>query len=117
MATINDEGMAILIPNITIKKRYIDGVFKVYVIEPNDGYTLHDKNLDVEEMDNSTMLPTGNIILGFYTGVTTVKYDYDFTANPREFYASPIAKENYREITQEEYDEIIAKENEEIQDD
>lgn len=76
------------IPNTTMKK-FINsaGNHTQYVITPNENYVLHDKDLDVEEINPETFEPTGNIILGFYEGDTSVRYDYDFTANPREFYA------------------------------
>ncbi len=77
------------IPNTTMYK-FINslGNHTMYRITPNEGYVLHDKDLDTyadyDENGNGIGEP---ISLGFYAGNRTVRYDYDFTANPREFYA------------------------------
>ena len=83
------EPMETLIPNTTMQK-FINsnGVHTMYRITPNEGYVLHDKNLDIYEDLDEDGNPTGELIaLGFYAGTKSVRYDYDFTANPREFYA------------------------------
>lgn len=88
MATYTYEDVTpSLIENTTMRKLFIDGVHKTYNITPNEGYVLHDNYLDSEALDPDTYEPTGEIILGFYAGMRSVRYDYDFTANPREFYA------------------------------
>ena len=77
------------IPNTTTYK-FINssGVHTMYRITPNDGYVLHDRDLDVFENYDENGNGIGEpITLGFYAGNRTVSYDYDFVANPREFYA------------------------------
>lgn len=76
-----------LIPNTTMQKRFIDGVHKQYLITPVDGYVLHDSVGNWTEMDPIT----GEEITkeAYYTGTCTCAASYDFTANPREFYAVP----------------------------
>ena len=72
-----------------------------YKIAPNEGYVLHDKNRDVEVVDETTRLPTGEILLGYvpyptHCGVTAT-YDFDNTTvidgytayGNREFFARP----------------------------
>lgn len=87
MAVTREDVSPTLIPNTTMQKIFVDGRHTQYAIMPNDGYVLHDKDLDYymeyDENDNGI----GDMILGFYAGTTSVRYDYDFTANPREFYA------------------------------
>ena len=76
-----------LIPNTTMQKRFIDGVHKQYRITPVDGYGVHDSVGNWTEMDPIT----GEEITkeAYYTGTCTCAASYDFTANPREFYAVP----------------------------
>lgn len=80
-----------LIPNTTMQK-YIDndGVFRAYYITPNEGYVLHDKSYDEEVIDEVTLQPTGEIKLGYRTSTASCGANYDFVANPREFYTVPI---------------------------
>lgn len=81
------ENMESLIENTTMQKLYnVNGTFTQMCITPCVGYVLHDKDLDKEALDEN-FEPTGEIILGFYTDTTSVRYDYDFTVNSREFYA------------------------------
>ena len=77
-----------LIANTTMQKRYIDGVHKQYCITAVDGYVLHDNTLDLYE-DGLTEdgEPVGELLLGYSRGTKTCGANYDFTANPREFYA------------------------------
>lgn len=74
------------IENTTIKKRFYDGVHKVYLITPNEGYVLHDNMLDEIIYD-----PETDEIIGhnpkYYSGMRSVAASYDFTVNPRDFYA------------------------------
>ena len=76
-----------LIPNTSMKILLIDGVETSYYIEPLDGYKLHAKELDEMEFDEEMMMETGEIVLGFTTGIKTCHINYDFEENPREFYA------------------------------
>ena len=75
------------IENTIIQKIFLDGIHETYAILPCEDYVLHDKLLDFEVLDPITYEPTGDVILGFYQNMITVKNDYDFTVNPREFYA------------------------------
>ena len=76
------------IANLTITPIYNSlGNHSQWLITPNEGYVMHDKMLDEEVTDPMTLEPTGEVVLGFYAGSSSVRYDYDFTANPREFYA------------------------------
>lgn len=75
-----------------------------YRIVANEGYVLHDKNYDVEVMDEITLMPTGEIMLGYMPSGSPcgVRYNYDFhnttvidgyTAyGAREFFARPISE-------------------------
>lgn len=73
------------IANTIMRKRFYDGVHTQYTIKAVDGYVLHDKGRDWPDEDPET----GEEIwkLGFTRGTTTCGANYDFTANPREFYA------------------------------
>lgn len=75
-----------------------------YRVAPNEGYVLHDKNLDTEVMDEETMMPTGEVRLGYrsyplFCGVQP-NYDFDntkimdgYTAyGNREFFARPASE-------------------------
>ena len=68
-------------------KRLRDGVPTTYAITPVEGYVLHDQLLDFVEIDPENGEPIGEVILGYYEGTRTVSVNYDFVANPREFYA------------------------------
>lgn len=76
-----------LIANTTMQK-YINnnGVFLAYYITPNDGYVIHDKTLDRYEDYDDDGNPIGDPILGYYPITVTCGANYDFVANPREFY-------------------------------
>ena len=87
MAVIREDLIPSLIPNTSMQKIFVNGIHTQYGIKANEGYVLHDKDLDGEGFDPTTGLSTDEVILGFYTGTRTVRYDYDFVANPREFYA------------------------------
>ena len=84
--------MPTLIENTTMQLNFRDGVPTCYHIIPDEGYMLHDKVRDTVEYDEETMQETGNIILGYAKEIATCSADYDFTANPREFYAVPVDK-------------------------
>lgn len=86
MATITDELLVpTLIENTTMYKKYIDGIHKGYAITAIDGYVLHDNMGDWTEADEIT----GEEIVkkAYYGGTVTCGANYDFVANPREFYA------------------------------
>lgn len=87
MAVTFEDLNPTLIPNTTMQKILVDGRHTQYGITPIEGYVLHDKNLDLYMDFDEEGNGIGDVILGFYSGTTTVRYDYDFTANPREFYA------------------------------
>ena len=87
MTVTREDLTPTLIPNTTMQKIFRDGVLKQYEITPCEGYVLHDKNLDSYMEYDEEGNGIGDVILGFYAGTTSVRYDYDFTANPREFYA------------------------------
>jgi hypothetical protein len=76
-----------LIPNTIMYKKFFDGVHKVYAISAIDGYVLHDNSGNWFEIDQIT----GEQIEreAYYTGTVTCGAAYDFTSNPREFYAVP----------------------------
>lgn len=77
------------VENAVVKKGLVDGVHKQYEVQAISGYVLHDRELDFSPgIDDTTgeMLPD---IEGFTPGLVSCRYDYDFTANPREFYAVP----------------------------
>lgn len=76
-----------LIPNTIMKKRLLNGVHKTYTITAADGYVLHDNAGDWTDIDPIT----GEEIVykAFYSGTCTCAANYDFAANPREFYAVP----------------------------
>lgn len=77
-----------LIENATMKILYLDNVAKAYKITANDGYVLHDNVLDVyEEFDAITGEPIGEPVLGYSDDTKSCGINYDWDANPREFYA------------------------------
>ena len=90
MATISYENVIPSpIENATTKKLLADGVHRTYNIKANDGYILHDKTLDCDIDIANGGIPLDEPILGFTRGTVSCAASYDFTANPREFYAVP----------------------------
>lgn len=87
MAYTYEDVIPSLIENTTMQKRLRDGVQTTYTIKANEGYVLHDKTLDWYDTDPNTMEETYR--LGFSRGTKTCGANYDFVANPREFYAVP----------------------------
>ncbi len=78
--------------NTTMKASYNDSnILRTYRIYPIEGYVLHASTLDREVIDEETGEPTGEILLGYYPypAFGTVPYNYDFAANPKQFYAVP----------------------------
>lgn len=78
-----------IIENTIMRRRLLDGVARTIQITPIEGYVLHDNNLDDYLLDEETGMPTEEIVLGYKEGEVSVRYDYDFIANPRELYAVP----------------------------
>lgn len=77
------------IANATVRKVFADGVHTRYYIQAIDGYVLHDNELDYStgiDEETNEMLPE---VEGYTTGTVSCRYDYDFVANPRGFYAVP----------------------------
>ena len=87
MPVIYEEVIPTPIENTKVLKGIYNGVHRSYVIGANEGYVLHDNTLDAPEIDENTYEETGNIILGYTVGTTSCAPNYDWTANPREFYA------------------------------
>ena len=75
-----------LIENTLMQKMIRDGVHVTYTIRAVDGYVLHDKRNDWEDMDEN-----GDpvLMLGYAIGTVTCAASYDFETNPWEFYAVP----------------------------
>lgn len=88
MAWTYEEVTPTPIENAIVEKGFSNGVHKIYRVQSASGYVLHDNRLDYTEIDDVTLEETPK--LG-YTGQTvSCRYDYDFIANPFEFYAAPI---------------------------
>lgn len=84
------------VPNTTLREYLRDGELYSYVIAPTEGYLLHDKDLDVPEIDED-FVETGNITPWFTGGTTNMRADYDFTTTTQGEYA--YTDENGNEIT------------------
>lgn len=65
------------IPNVTVRRVYVDGVHKIYQIVPNGGYVLHDKARDSTELNPDTREETTR--LGYTTTYATCGANYAFT--------------------------------------
>ena len=88
MANVTYENVTpALIENTTMQKVLFDGVHRAYYIAPVDGYVLHDKALDWTEVDENTFEETAK--QGYTGGTVSCGYNYDFTANSREFFTVP----------------------------
>ena len=75
------------IENTTVERAYSNGVLRRYRITPNEGYVLHDTNYDRHiDIDGDELTEP---ILGFGRTTVSCAANYDFTANPRQFYAVP----------------------------
>ena len=72
------------IPNATVERGYSNGVHKIFRITPNEGYVLHDNAGDWTDIDLETGAETERE--AFYRGSCSCGANYDFVANPREFY-------------------------------
>lgn len=84
MTITYEEVTPTLIENTTMQKFLMDGVHRTYIIEPVDGYVLHDKVNDWTDVDFDTGEETFK--LGYIRGTVSCGANYDFEANPREFY-------------------------------
>ena len=73
------------IENVIIKEITINNN-KAYLIRPEKGYKLHEKSRDEAVIDENG-IETGEIKLGYTSGVITAGADYDFEKNEREIYA------------------------------
>ena len=87
MEIVKEPVIPSLIANTIMVRQIFDGVHEGYEITPCEGYVLHDKSLDYYQEYDEYGNGIGEVILGFYAGTRTVRYDYDFAVNPREFYA------------------------------
>ena len=87
MASYEEIVNPTLIENTTIKILYLNDAAKAYKITANDGYVLHDNVLDTVVFDDVTREPTGEVVLGYSAGTKSCGINYDWDANPREFYA------------------------------
>lgn len=76
-----------LIANTTMQKVYYNGTFRGYYIRPIDGYVLHDNAGDWTDVDSETGKEI--TITSYYTDTCSCGANYDFMANPRDFYAVP----------------------------
>lgn len=74
-----------LIPNTTMQRGYYDGVHKVFIIRPVEGYVLHDNAMDWTVEDEETLEEV--TVCGYTGGQASCGANYNFVANPREFYA------------------------------
>ena len=78
------------IENTIMHERYNDdGVLVNYIIEAKAGYKIHDISYDEKVIDEN-FNETGEIKIGYSTGIITVLANYDFKENPREIYAVKI---------------------------
>lgn len=85
-----------IIPNTTMQI-YTNGqgVDLAYYITPIEGYVIHDKARDFQAVDPDTFDPlfdeNGDPIMvqGFTTATASCGLNYDFEANPREFFTKP----------------------------
>jgi len=85
---IYEDVIPTIIENTAMQLRKKDGVATTYYITPVSGYVIHDKASDWEDVDPDT----GDVIevhLGYCRGTVSCGANYDFAANPREFYAVP----------------------------
>ena len=76
---IHYEDITTLIPNCTMKKMYINNVFKTYNITPIKGYEIHDRDADANSGDldeNGEEI----ILCGYDTNMKSCPANYDFTS-------------------------------------
>ena len=88
MAVITDGNYVISpIENTIMLEKLRDGILYAYFITPVEGYVIHDKARDWQDLDPDTLEETNQ--LGYTRGTVSCSASYDFMANPREFYAVP----------------------------
>lgn len=68
--------MSLIIPNATVE---LNSAGTHYRVTPNEGYVMHDKGYDVEELDENYM-PTGNITLGYRPTTASIHINRDLSA-------------------------------------
>lgn len=88
MAWTYEDVIPPIIANTVMIKAYQDGIHRTYRITAESGYVLHDKNYDEAILDEY-MQETGEIKLGYRRSQASCPANYDFEANPREFYTVP----------------------------
>lgn len=66
-----------IIPNTVMQKAYLNGTFRSYRIQANEDYVLHDTQYDLP-VYNENWNETGEISLGYHTGVVSCAASYDF---------------------------------------
>ena len=86
MAITYEEVTPTPIENATVRKVLRDGVAGSYYIKANDGYVLHDNTLDTNIYDENYENVIGTNP-GYSPGTCSCGINYDWEANPREFYA------------------------------
>lgn len=76
------------ITNSTVTPYYsqTSGELITYQIRANYGYVLHDSELDILDIDPFTEEEISRLA-GFTSATCSCSADYDWEANPREFYA------------------------------
>lgn len=73
------ETITPIIPNTVMQKAYLNGTFRSYRIQAEEGYVLHDTNYDSPVYDEELGDFTGEIILGYHPNVVSCAASYDFT--------------------------------------
>lgn len=87
MAFTYEDVATTLVENTTMRIRLRDGVPYQYLITPNENYVLHDNTYDYIELDADGNPIEDTRVLGYRTSTASCAYAYDFTVNPRGFYA------------------------------
>ena len=85
MAITNGNYVTPQIANTTQLEKLRDGILYVYEIAPVDGYVLHDNAMDYPATDENGN-DTGEMVQVFTEGTCSCAANYDFVANPREFF-------------------------------
>ena len=73
-----------LVPNTKMQKMFVDGVHKTYIIQPEEGYKLHDIDIGImvpeERIDEDTGVKTEVEVLqrGYTSGSVSCGAAYDF---------------------------------------
>lgn len=96
MAIVPGNYVTSPVPNTTLREYLRDSEIYCYMIAPTEGYLLHDKDLDMPELDENFM-ETGNMTPWFTGGETTVLKNYDYSITTQGEYK--YTDENGNEIT------------------